>query len=115
MRNQPVIARENLPHSAQTEAVYAFIRDYVWQEGYAPSIREIAQGCRLGRTTVLYHLHRLVQWRLIRRSPGKARTIILVDSDNQVSGHRTQPEPTPDSESSVPELAALPLAPEGQG
>jgi hypothetical protein len=30
---------------------------------------------------VLYHLHRLLQLGLIRRSPGKARTIILVSTE----------------------------------
>lgn len=82
MRNVQPLARENLPHFAQTEAVYGFIRDYIGQEGYAPSIRDIAHGCRLGHMMVLYHLHRLLQWGLIRRSPGKARTIILVNTEH---------------------------------
>lgn len=81
MSNQPTIARDNRAYFAKTEAVYTFIRDYAGQEGFAPSLRDIAHGCGLGRTTVLYHLHRLLQWGLIRRSPGKARTIILVDSE----------------------------------
>src|SRR5262245_14323535 len=87
--------REHLAHYAQTEAVYAFIRDYVWQEGFSPSLRDIAQGCRLGRTTVLYHLHRLLQWGLIRRAPGKARSIILVD-DERKTRREAQPVATAD-------------------
>ncbi len=82
-----------ITHFATSEVVYTFIRDYLAQEGYAPSLNDIARGCGLGRTTVLYHLHRLKQWGLIRRAPGKARSIVLVDEARQ--GDPTVPPPEP--------------------
>jgi repressor LexA len=66
---------------ARTEAVYAFIRAYLEQEGYPPSLRDIARGCGLGLTTANYHLSRLVKLGLIRRASGRARSIRLVENE----------------------------------
>lgn len=66
----------------RTEAVYAFIRDYIEQEGYPPSLRDIARGCGLGLTTANYHLSRLVQLGLIRRASGQARSLRLVETED---------------------------------
>jgi SOS-response transcriptional repressor LexA len=70
-------------HFGKTEAVYTYLRDYIEQEGYPPSIRDIAQGCAMGRTTVIYHLHRLTQLGMIRRASGRARSIRLVEGEHQ--------------------------------
>jgi repressor LexA len=68
-------------HFAKTEAVYTFVRDYFQQEGYPPTLRDIAQGCDLSHTTVVNHLHLLGLLGLVRRAPGKARSVRLVDHD----------------------------------
>lgn len=63
-----------------TKTVYDFIQDYLQaHEGYAPSIRDIAQGAYLGRSTVVRHLDRLEAWGLIRREPQRPRSIRLTD------------------------------------
>lgn len=45
-----------------TEQVYAFICDYIGQNNFAPSVRDIAQGCYLSVSAVLRHLDRLEAW-----------------------------------------------------
>jgi SOS-response transcriptional repressor LexA len=76
-------------HNSTTEVVYKFIQDYIHQEGIAPSIREIAEGCYLGRSTVQRHLDRLASWGWIIQRPGRARGIVVVkrpdESDRQNS------------------------------
>lgn len=66
-------------HNSTTEAVYQFIQEYIQREGIAPSIREIAEACYLGRSTVPRHLDRLAAWGWIVQRPGRARGIVLVD------------------------------------
>lgn len=50
-------------NTAQTRvgAIEKFINDYCSTNGTAPSIREIAEGLGLGKTTVFYHLKRMEQ------------------------------------------------------
>lgn len=65
---------------SSTKAVYDFIQTYVKaHEGYAPSIRDIAQGAYLGRSTVMRHLDKLEAWGLIRREPHRSHSIRLTD------------------------------------
>jgi SOS-response transcriptional repressor LexA len=77
-------------HGSTTEIVYKFIQDYIQREGIAPSIREIAEGCYLGRSTVQRHLDRLAAWGWIIQRPGRARGIVLVDRPAASS----RPKPT---------------------
>ncbi len=60
-----------------TELVYRFIRKYINENGFAPTLREIADGCFMGRSSVMRHLDRLDAWGLIIRDPGKARGMRL--------------------------------------
>lgn len=60
-----------------TEAVFAFIEQYIAKEDIAPSQREIAEACYLAPSAVLRHLDRLEAWGWIIRQPGKARSIRL--------------------------------------
>ncbi len=62
-----------------TDAVYAMIRAYRVQHGNSPSQREIAQVCFLSRPAIIRHLDRLEMQGKIRRAPGKARGIQLID------------------------------------
>lgn len=78
-------------HTSTTEAVYKFICEYWEQEGSAPSIREIAAACYLGRSTVQRHLDRLAAWGWIIQRPGRARGIVLVDRENEPD----RPKPSP--------------------
>ena len=62
-------------------AVYETIRDCVWQNGYAPSVRELAAqlGYRSTSTVQLY-LDRLEAHGYITREGGKSRSIALVSA-----------------------------------
>jgi len=65
-------------HVEQTlEGIYDFIRRYIAENGYAPSLREISDGCYLGRSTVLRYLDKLEAKGRISRTMGKARSITL--------------------------------------
>ena len=66
--------------SNNTRDVYDFIRDYLEEhQGYAPSIRNIADGLYLGRSTVVRHLDKLEAWGVIQRAPNLPRSIRLTD------------------------------------
>lgn len=63
-----------------TLEVLKFIRDYLAIYPWAPTLKEIADGCDLGwPSSVTRHLERLVAWGLIVRDPGKARSIALTE------------------------------------
>ncbi len=64
-----------------TETVYTFIRAYIHQHHLPPTLREIAEGCHIGRSTTLRHLDRLEAWGRLFREPGKARSIYLIEPD----------------------------------
>lgn len=58
-----------------TEEVFRFIQQYKDENQISPSIREIADGCYLGHTSVYRHLDKLEAWGWIEREPGQARSI----------------------------------------
>jgi repressor LexA len=65
-------------HIEQTvENLYSFIQTYIQENGYSPSLREISEGCYLGRSTVLRYLDKLEAKGRITRAEGKARSISL--------------------------------------
>lgn len=62
------------------ECVYSFIADFVKSHGYSPTLREIADGCYLGRSTVVRYLDKLEAKGRIAREEGKPRSIALLES-----------------------------------
>jgi SOS-response transcriptional repressor LexA len=58
-----------------TQAVYRFLYSYYEEHGFGPTQHEIASGCYLARSTVLWHLDRLTVWGWISRETNKARSI----------------------------------------
>lgn len=61
--------------------LYDFIEGYIRDQGYPPSLREIASACYLGRSTVLRYLSKLEAQGRITRKDGKARTITLIKQE----------------------------------
>lgn len=61
------------------DLIYQFIQTYIVQNGFSPSLREISDGCYVGRSTVLRYLDRLAAQGLISRQDGKARSIHLTE------------------------------------
>lgn len=69
-----------LPPVGKTERVYLFVRDYIQQVGYAPSLREITHGLKLGGySTARYQVGKLIDAGLLIRSGEHTagRTLIL--------------------------------------
>lgn len=63
-----------------TERIYAYLVKEWREHTRTPSYREIADGCELSLTTILYHLEKLEGQGRIVREPNKARSIRLVDA-----------------------------------
>lgn len=67
------------------DAVYEYIVDYINDNGYAPSVREIGRGVGLKSTSTVYgHLKRLVNQNRIEMTEGKRRAIRLVDESELI-------------------------------
>ena len=77
-----MLANEN------TERVYDFIRAYMAEHDYAPTLREIARGCYLARGTVLRHLDALEAADVLVRDPGKARGMRLTGREPRFQWRR---------------------------
>ena len=58
--------------------VYRFIETYMQANGFAPSVRNIADGCFMSRSNVIRYLDKLEAWGYITREPGQARSIALL-------------------------------------
>jgi repressor LexA len=65
------------PISPRQVTILQFIRESVARQGYAPSLREIAQAVGLAsQSTVSYHLSALVKKGYLSRGPGLPRTTV---------------------------------------
>jgi repressor LexA len=62
------------------ETVYEFVRAYIQEQGFAPSLREIGEGCFIAHSTVVYSLTKLELEGRLMRKPGKARGIVLINA-----------------------------------
>jgi DNA-binding IclR family transcriptional regulator len=65
------------PEQPELERVYTFIVTYIHEHATNPSLREIAAGCYLGRSTTYRFLDKLEAQGRILREPGQARSIRL--------------------------------------
>ena len=63
------------------ENLYDFLQSYMTTHGYAPSLREMASACFMGRSTVLRYLDKLEGRGQIKRTEGLARSVILVQQE----------------------------------
>jgi repressor LexA len=73
-------------HSETRERILKFIRDFIEDRGYAPTVRDILKGCSLSSTAVVqHHLNVLEREGHIRRDPEVFRSIQLTGMRNIVS------------------------------
>jgi repressor LexA len=64
------------------QKVFAFIKEHIHDKRFPPTIREIGVQVGLASTSAVhYHLDILRQMGLIRWTPGKARSIVLVKDE----------------------------------
>ena len=62
------------------EKVYQFLRGYIAEHGYAPSVRDICVGTGLASTSTVYlHLRNLAKAGLIRKTGNQPRCLVLVE------------------------------------
>ncbi|MBI4284419.1 MAG: repressor LexA [Chloroflexi bacterium] len=62
------------------QRILSFIRDFVAERGYAPTVRDIVKGCHISTTSVVqHHLNRLEKDGQIQRDPQVFRSIRLAD------------------------------------
>ncbi len=62
--------------------IYEFIKSYINEKSYPPSVREICAAVGLSSTSTVHgHLARLEKKGLIKRDPTKPRTIEIVEKD----------------------------------
>jgi len=75
------------PGVSQTrELVLQFIKNFLQERGYAPTVRDIVKGCQLSSTAVVqHHLNVLEREGQIRRDPQVFRSIQLTDKHYCVS------------------------------
>lgn len=60
---------------ARRESILTFLRSYIEQYGYPPSMAEIAEEERIAKSAVRHHLYRLQRDGLITMTPNKYRSI----------------------------------------
>jgi repressor LexA len=61
------------------EQVYAFIKAYIREHTYPPTLKEIGKGCYMSRTNVTRYVDRLQGMGRLARDPKRARGITLLD------------------------------------
>jgi repressor LexA len=85
--------------SPKQEKIFAFIRDFVEERDYPPSIRDIQTACAISSTSVVdYNLKALERQGLIRRDREISRAIEVLDNGSRRRRPRT---------ASVPVLGAI--------
>ncbi len=62
-----------------TEDLLEYIKQYVGEHGYAPSIREMRDDCGISSTSMVdYYLKKMVRDGMIRKDDNKARAIVVL-------------------------------------
>jgi len=62
-----------------TEDLLEYIKQYMGEYGYAPSIREMCDGCDISSTSMVnYYLKKMVRDGTIRKDDNKARAIVVL-------------------------------------
>lgn len=91
-----------------------FIRRFLKERGYAPTVRDIARGCNISTPSVVqHHLNILEREGYIRRDPEVFRSIQLVERRREaisavpllgaIAAGKPIPVPTPDTWTTTPE------------
>lgn len=74
------------PRSDKPARILAFLRDYVREHGYPPSVRDVVKGCKLSSTSVAdYNLRILERQGHISRASERARSIVLAEPPEELS------------------------------
>ena len=89
--------------SKMQQRIYDYLADFIREQGYAPSVREIGEAVGLkSPSTVHFHLKHLEEAGYIEKGAGKGRAIALTRRDE------------PEAPAAVPEPPAEAPAPDAQ-
>ncbi len=94
--------------------ILSFVRTFLQERGYAPTVRDIVKGCAISTSSVVqYHLDILEREGYIRRDPQVFRSIRLVEQEplaasqvpllGTIAAGEPLPVPTPDTWTTPPE------------
>lgn len=84
----PNYSQRETPH---TEALLAFLRDYLASHPFAPSLNEMMAALGLCKSTTYYTLGKLMaQERVARARPRSPRALILLEPPNERASTRAQ-------------------------
>lgn len=62
------------------KAIFAFIKDFIKENGYGPSVDEITEGVGVrSKTAVRHHLAKLMDQGVVTATPGKYRSLRVPD------------------------------------
>ncbi len=83
---QPALSDEQMatviPALSRTQRrVYEAIRAYVTENGYSPTLREIAAATGQAFSTVDYQVRQLAEKGWLRRHPNRPRALVLLDPE----------------------------------
>jgi repressor LexA len=101
--------------SGKQKQIINFIRQYLRDNGYPPSVRDIVNGCNISSTSVVvYNLNKLEEAGYIRRRGDISRGIELLDSPKRgrgliyipIIGEIAAGEPIPVPDSGAGDIAA---------
>ena len=73
------------PIKTKREAIYNYIKNYIKENGYGPTTREIAEACHITVGGAYYHILGLEQEKLIYRTEKKARSLQINEKERIVS------------------------------
>ena len=101
------------PISLRQKRILGYITDFTRARGYAPSVRDIANGCDISSSSLAqYHLNVLERQGYIHRDPEISRSIALVKNKlsvnsipllGTIAAGQPIPVPSPDTWVSTPE------------
>ncbi len=105
--------------SRNRERILDYVRAFLQERGYAPTVRDIVKGCKISTSSVVqYHLNILENEGYIQRDPQVFRSIRLVNQENSpftrvpllgtIAAGEPLPVPAPDTWSmAADEMVAL--------
>ncbi|MCR4721425.1 MAG: transcriptional repressor LexA [Lachnospiraceae bacterium] len=75
-------AKKSVTPGIKQQEILDYIKSFIMERGFPPSVREICEGVNLSSTSTVHsHLSALEEKGYIRRDGSKSRTIELVDDD----------------------------------
>lgn len=69
-----------------------FIIEFIRENGYSPSLRDIQNNCNVSLSNVHRHLEKLESEGVLKRTTSISRTIVIIDPSKYIETNSTTPE-----------------------